>query len=145
MIIQNNYYVNESTSILENATYLSEYESTISPYSIPIVENTRLGTNIVNYEDIERLCEEYGWDTETGIKKICESNNLDESDITVSVPEERILEDASIMNEFDNNYVVKPLSENDAVAKYVDEMFDSFLESGDETYLDAIINPEEYL
>ena len=141
MIIQNNYYVNESTSILENATYLSEYESTISPYSIPIVENTRLGTNIVNYEDIERLCEEYGWSISKAMNKIANSNHTD--NLTISVPEDRILEDASIMEEVSGmSYVVQPVSESNIVSQYVDYCVASFLESGDEEYIELCVNPE---
>ena len=142
MLIRNNYYVNESTSILENATYLSEYESTISPYSIPIVENTRLGTNIVNYEDIERLCEEYGWSISKAMNKIANSNHTD--NIVVSIEESTVVATPYITNYF-RDYVIRPMSESHIVSRYVDYCVNAFLESGDIGWMEYCVDPYAFL
>ena len=141
MLIRNDFTSN-STSILENATYLYESEMpNVSAYSIPVVANDRFNAGIVSYEDINRLCENTGITTQYAIKCISEANNIDPNDIVVSIDESTIISDPWVVDEV-HQYVVSPVSENNIAYKYTDMMVDMFLESGDNFYLEAIGEPE---
>ena len=50
-------------NILDEAVYLNEAESALSPVAIPVVENSRIGAAVVNFSDVERLAEETAWIT----------------------------------------------------------------------------------
>lgn len=91
-------------NILDNSTYINLKE-TISPNTIPILENRRLDTWIVDYHYIDELKETYGYSFDECINILKEVNDLD--DITVSIDDADILENCSIVDGIDN-YVIRP-------------------------------------
>lgn len=91
-------------NILDNSTYINLKE-TISPNTIPILENRRLDTWIVDYHYINELKEVYGYSFDECINILKEENDLD--DITVSIDDADILENCSIVDGI-NNYVIRP-------------------------------------
>lgn len=91
-------------NILDNSTYINLKE-TIYPNTIPILENRRLDTCIVDYHYIDELKETYGYSFDECINILKEVNDLD--DITVSIDDIDILENCSIVDGIDN-YVIRP-------------------------------------
>lgn len=91
-------------NILDNSTYINLKE-TISPNTIPILENRRLDTWIVDYHYIDELKEAYGYSFDECINILKEENDLD--DITISIDDADILENCSIVDGIDN-YVIRP-------------------------------------
>lgn len=91
-------------NILDNSTYINLKE-TISPNTIPILENRRLNTWIVDYHYIDELKEAYGYSFDKCINILKEENDLD--DITVSIDDTDILKNCSIVDGIDN-YVIRP-------------------------------------
>ena len=91
-------------NILDNSTYINLKE-TISPNTIPILENRRLDTWIVDYHYIDELKEAYGYSFDECINILKEENDLD--DIAVSIDDADILENCSIVDGIDN-YVIRP-------------------------------------
>ena len=91
-------------NILDNSTYINLKE-TVSPNTIPILENRRLDTWIVDYHYINELKEAYGYSFDECINILKEENDLD--DITVSIDDADILENCSIVDGIDN-YVIRP-------------------------------------
>lgn len=91
-------------NILDNSTYINLKE-TISSSTIPILENRRLNTWIVDYHYINELKEVYGYSFDECINILKEENDLD--DITVSIDDADILENCSIVDGIDN-YVIRP-------------------------------------
>lgn len=91
-------------NILDDSTYIDPREN-ISIYSIPILENKRLNTWIIDYHYIDELKETYGYSFDECINILKEENDLD--DITVSIDDADILENCSIVDGIDN-YVIRP-------------------------------------
>lgn len=134
--------LNRSTSfqnILDEAVYLNEAESTLSPVAIPVVENSRIGAAVVNFTDVERLAEENCMDYFEAVDAIAEANQISATDIAVAVDEARIIMDPEIVNEC-HNVVVRPISENSDAFIFVDMMLEAFENTGDVTFMNMIID-----
>ena len=124
--------LDEAFSIMDEAVYLTEEESLLSPIAVPIVENSRIGMPIVNFVDVERISEERGISYNEAVDGIAYANNLDE--LAVAVPDYKLIIDPNIINEM-NNVVLTPLPENDIVGSFTEECLDCWVESGDVNYL----------
>ena len=83
--------IDEAANILNDAVYLTESESFLSPKAIPVVENTRIGAGVVNFEDVYRLSEENGVDYIDAMYAVAEANELDPEQLAVAVDEAEIL------------------------------------------------------
>ena len=137
--------LNRSTSfqnILDEAVYLNETESALSPVAIPVVENSRIGAAVVNFTDVERLAEENCMDYFEAVDAIAEANQISATDIAVAVDEARIIMDPEIVNEC-HNVVVRPISENSDAFIFVDMMLEAFENTGDVTFMNMIVNETE--
>lgn len=136
--------LNRSTSfqnILDEAVYLNEAESALSPVAIPVVENSRIGAAVVNFTDVERLAEENCMDYFEAVDAIAEANQISATDIAVAVDEARIIMDPEIVNEC-HNVVVRPISENSDAFIFVDMMLEAFENTGDVTFMNMIIDED---
>ena len=134
--------LNRSTSfqsILDEAVYLNEAESALSPVAIPVVENSRIGAAVVNFTDVERLAEENCMDYFEAVDAIAEANQISATDIAVAVDEARIIMDPEIVNEC-HNVVVRPISENSDAFIFVDMMLEAFENTGDVTFMNMILD-----
>lgn len=137
--------LNRSTSfqnILDEAVYLNEAESALSPVAVPVVENSRIGAAVVNFSDVERLAEENCMDYFEAVDAIAEANEISATDIAVAVDEARIIMDPEIVNEC-HNVVVRPISENSDAFIFVDMMLEAFENTGDVTFMNMIVNENE--
>ena len=123
--------------ILESAIYLTSDESRINPKTIAIKENSRLGSYVVDYDNIRRLQEEYNISTLDSISLVSEFSEIDPVKIIVQLDESDIIEDPNIVQEV-SNYVVTPISTFDPVFQYVQEIANAYLESGDMTVLNEL-------
>lgn len=136
--------LNRSTSfqsILDEAVYLNEAESALSPVAIPVVENSRIGAAVVNFADVERLAEENCMDYFEAVDAIAEANQISATDIAVAVDEARIIMDPEIVNEC-HNVVVRPISENSDAFIFVDMMLEAFENTGDVTFMNMLIDED---
>lgn len=136
--------LNRSTSfqsILDEAVYLNEAESALSPVAIPVVENSRIGAAVVNFSDVERLAEENCMDYFEAVDAIAEANQISATDIAVAVDEARIIMDPEIVNEC-HNVVVRPISENSDAFIFVDMMLEAFENTGDVTFMNILIDED---
>lgn len=138
--------LNRSTTgfenILDEAVYLNETESALSPVAVPVVENSRIGAAVVNFADVERLAEENCMDYFEAVDAIAEANEIDVDSIAVAVDEARIIMDPEIVNEC-HNVVVRPISENSDAFIFVDMMLEAFENTGDVTFMNMIIDETE--
>lgn len=128
--------INNANS-LDDCVYLTEDESKINISTIPVMENTRLNTSLVDISYVEKLAEENGISLIDAVNAIQEQNDID--NISVVIDEERIISDPDIVNEI-NNVIIKPMSENDPVAVYVESVCDAYLESQDTKVFDNILD-----
>lgn len=129
-------------NILDEAVYLNEAESALSPVAIPVVENSRIGAAVVNFADVERLAEENCMDYFEAVDAIAEANQISATDIAVAVDEARIIMDPEIVNEC-HNVVVRPISENSDAFIFVDMMLEAFENTGDVTFMNMLVEEGE--
>jgi len=127
--------------ILNEANYLSESESMINPKTIPVKEVSRIGYGVVRFDDVDRLAENYGCDYIDAMYAIAEASDMNPEYLAVAVPEEEIIAYPEIVNEL-ANIVIQPLSEDSFAYKYVDMCLEAWDNTGDEDYLEAIV--EDY-
>ena len=128
-------------NLLENANYLDESESLISPKTIPVKENSRLGYGVVRFDDVDRLSESHGCDYIDAMYMIAEASEMNPEYLAVAVPEEDVIAYPEIVNEL-ANIVIQPLSEDSLAYNYVDMCLEAWDNTGDEGYLGAIV--EDY-
>lgn len=126
-----------NANFLDDCVYLTEDESKINISTIPVMENTRLNASLVDISYVEKLAEENGISLIDAVNAIQEQNDID--NISVVIDEERIISDPDIVNEI-NNVIIKPMSENDPVAVYVESVCDAYLESQDTKVFDNILD-----
>ena len=127
----------EATNVLNESVYLDESEYKLSPTAVPVVENGRIGANVVSFEDVYRLSEENGIDYFDAMNAIAEANGIDAQSMAVAVPEWKIIEDPSIVNEM-ANVVVRGISENDLICESVGHAVSALCEGDDEGFSDYI-------
>lgn len=109
-------------AILDEAVYLSENESLIRPQTIPVKENTRIGAYTVNFDDIDRLAENYGADYIDAMAAVAEASGIDLEYLKVAVNEADIITDPEIVLALpESSVVIAPLSENSLAFQYVNE------------------------
>ena len=140
--------ITNAMDILNEATYLSEYESIINPQTIPVKEVSRLGYGVVRFDDVDKLSESYGIDYIDAMYMIAESSDMNPEYLAVAVPEEEIIAYPEIVNEL-ANIVIQPLSEYDDEYQYVAECVNIWLESGNDEYLgllleDIVLNEDRH-
>lgn len=121
--------LDETSNILDNSIYLDRNLNSVA--LIPVVENSRLGCNIVAYDKLAELQEEYNLDIDDAISVVMESNNLD--NLAVSVPEGLVMLYPEIVNECD--VVIEEASPNSYSSILLEESLDYWLETGDDSPL----------
>lgn len=129
--------LDEAFSIMDEAVYLTEEESLLSPIAVPIVENSRIGMPIVNFVDVERISEERGISYNEAVDGIAYANNLDE--LAVAVPDYKLIIDPDIVHEM-SNVVLTPLPQNDIAAVFTETFLDAWFETGDIGYLNEMLD-----
>ena len=132
--------LDEAFAIMDEAVYLTEEESLLSPIAVPVVENSRIGMPVVNFADVERISEENGISYNEAVESIAYANDLD--DIAVAVPDYKLIIDPELVNEM-TNIVLTPLPENDIVGSFTEECLDCWVESGDVNYLMTLLEISE--
>ena len=106
-------------SILDEAVLLDESESITKLPAIPVVENSRLGGEVVNLSDLDNIVEDYDCSYEDAFYNIAEQNELDPSNLMVAVEDYSIIETPELVD-LVPNIVVKPISEDNAIYQLCD-------------------------
>ena len=130
--------IQEANNILNKSVYLDESEAVVSAKAIPVVENSRIGAYVVRLEDIATFSEDHGMNYMDAMSSIAESNDIDTNNLAVSVKETTIMANPGIVNEL-SNVVVTPLPETDSMYQFTEACVDAFIESGDTSYMDLLV------
>ena len=131
--------IQEANAILNEAEYLAESESVTSAVAIPVVENARIGACVVKFDDLSRLAEDHGMTFDEAMFTVAETNGVDPDHLAVAVRETTVMAHPGIVNEL-CNVVVTPLPETDTMYQFTEACVDAFVESGDEFYMDLLLN-----
>ena len=130
--------IQEAADILNESVYLTEEESLLNVDTVPVVENKRLGTNIVAFADIERLAEDFDATYLDAMQTVAEANEISMDELAVSVPEYEIIADPEIVNEL-NNVIIAPCNTRSYMYQVCEAAFDLAVEEDDEELLEAVI------
>ena len=133
-------------SILDETVYLTEDESKRHPQTIPIIENQRIGMNVVGYRDLISIVEGYGIGLEDAIIMVSTCCQTDPSKVVVSIDESDVIEDPSVLTE-EIPYVIAPLSKADNEAIYTKIVLEALTENGisfDEELCIRLLTEETY-
>ena len=128
----------EASDILNESVYLDESEAVVSAKAIPVVENNTIDAFVVRFNDVSTFAEDHGVSYEDAMNVIAESNNIDVNDLAVAVKETTIMANPSIVNEL-CNVVVTPIPETDSMYQFTEACVDAFIESGDVSYMDLLV------
>ena len=89
--------LDEASQVVDSCQYLTEEESMIDPTMISIVENTRLGLDIIKVEDLVDYATSTGqYGFHEAVNDICLANNVDPNTIAFSVSDVAVLEDTEL-------------------------------------------------
>ena len=142
MLIKESQSVKKSSILdqLNEAVYLTEEESSIHPAEISVYEMSRLGEGsaVVSYNDVERFAESNNISFYESLSAIAEASKVDTSKLTIAVDEADLIADPTMVQEM--SYVVVPVSEKDPMYQVCSEAVDKFIESGDDSLLEALVN-----
>ena len=130
--------IQEAYNILNESVYLDESEAVVSAKAIPVVENSRIGAYVVRLEDIATFAEDHGVSYMDAMSSIAESNSINTNNLAVAVKETTIMANPGIVNEL-ANVVVTPLPQTDAMYQFTEACVDAFIESGDTSYMDLLV------
>lgn len=122
-------------AILDEATYLNEDESIRRAQTIPIRENSNLDCNIVDFQDVVGLCEDYGVGFEQAIDILAEANSIPSCLIAVAVPEDILIESPELADDIPQ-VVIAPLSQSDPIGLFVEAAVQESLEQENEQILE---------
>ena len=142
MLIRSN--ISTPLNLLESMQYI---EPINSPAMVPIVENARIGANVVALEDIMKFSESNGIeDLGYAITMVCEASDVDKSTIAFSIKEESLIGYqgySNIVRDILSENVdvfVSPISRESTVYQLAESAI-SYLEEYDNDYLlEAFVN-----
>jgi len=139
-------------NILNHMEFLTEAESVYAPAMVPVVENTRLNTNIISLENLISFAESNDIeDLGYALNLVCEASEIEPSTVSFSVDKVSLIESDDIANmtsEIMDNGVgvfVKPLSAEDPIHIIGEAVLNHGIETGDFSLLEEYINNDEIL
>ena len=132
-------------SLIENATFL-DVES-LSTQEIPIRAIEPDNSYLISFADIYNFSESTMRDYDDTLQLVAEEHNIPSDSFIVSIKEEDLILDPSLVDEFDS-YVVESMNEQSFPYIYCATLAESYLESGNEEFLnilceDEIVNLDE--
>ena len=136
-------------SLLENMSYLTEEESQYHAAMVPVVENARIGANVVALEDIMKFSESNGIeDLGYALSCVCEASGIEANTIVFSVQETSVIADrdvANLVSDIMNEGVAiaaVPLSEYHPASILAEAAISHLINTGDSSMLEAFVNDD---
>lgn len=129
---------NDNTDNIEFLT-LEESSQLVDINSIPVIESDNY--YFIDYDTISPIREAYDLSVEDIVSTL-KYNNLIESNIIVNIEDSNLIEDKSLLEEY-NNYQVYSVPSNSIESLVIDEAFDEYENTHDETILDTIVDNYE--
>ena len=125
--------------LLNEITYLSQEESCCHVKSISLKENLATDSFLVDFKDLETLCETYGINYSNGINLLAETNDIYPELIACNIPEELIIESPEL-ERLIPQVVVSPLSSQDPISLLAETIISDCIEQEDENLLESFCN-----
>lgn len=120
---------------LDECVYLTEEEASIHPQQLPVV--TYEGYPTVHYNFITQLTENYNCSLNDAISMLCETNDIDS--LLITIPDYELLANPDILEE-NVDFVLLPIPEDSLAYQFCETCIDAFAESGDEGWLELLLN-----
>ena len=129
---------NNVFSILDEATYLTQSESQIQPQTVPVMEVSRLGVVQIPFYAINELADSNGCGLLEAAAAVCSADGIDPQNAVISMTEEEVILYPDAVREV-GSIVVSPISSQDETYQFCEACIDSYVETGDEQCLTAIL------
>ena len=136
MLIRESYNSYDLFHLLQNQTYLTEQESKINIDHVPIVQCGN--RNTIHYNYIYTLEEETHFNIDEILLAIQEEYDLDS--LYMQVPDYILIESPEL-REYD--ICIEPISSQDTIYRLCDLLTEAYLETEDNTYLNALLEDED--
>lgn len=136
MLIRESYNSYDVFNLLQNQTYLTEQESCLNIDHIPIIQ--RGNSNTIHYNYIHTLEEETHLNIDEILLAIQEEYGLDS--LYMQVPDYILIESPEL-REYD--IYIEPLNSQDTIYRLCDLLTEAYLETEDNTYLNALLEDED--
>ena len=144
MLIKSSNFYSQSLNLLESMQYI---EPVNSPAMVPVVENARIGANVVALEDIMKFSESNGIeDLGYALSCVCEASGIEANTIAFSVQEENLIgyqyySDMvqDILSE-NVDVFVSPISRESTVYQLAESAISYLEEYDDDRLLEAFVN-----
>ena len=136
------YNTRNTLNLLESMYRIDRIWAKHTPASIPLMESKEYGAFIARYSDLMKLSEEYDASIQECLDAVIYENHLRPNEVIVSLEEWRPYVDPLILHRFSNNYVLVP-EINTPAYRLCEVCMESFLETGDYTWLDLYVNITE--
>jgi len=120
---------------LDECVYLTEEEASIHPQQLPVV--TYEGYPTIHYNFITQLTENYNCSLNDAISILCETNDIDS--LIITIPDYELLANPDILEE-NVDFVLLPIPEDSLAYQFCETCIDAFAESGDEGWLELLLN-----
>lgn len=121
---------------LDEQVYLTEEESLISPYQIPIISLNE--QNFIHFDYIKQLSSDES--IESILDTLTETHNLD--NLSIALPEYELLVNPFLI-ESNINFELLPISEDSIAYQFCEACIDAFAESGEEEWLGYLLEEKE--
>ena len=142
----------DTMGLLDRMSYLTEAESVYAPAMVPVVENTRLHTNIIGLENLMSFAESNGIeDLGYALSLVCETSEVEPNSVSFSVNKYSIIEDSDIANMSSQimdsgvGIYVKPLSSEDPAYIIGEAVLNHGIETGEFELFEQYCMNEELL
>jgi hypothetical protein len=146
MLIKDHSYINPF-AILESISYMEPQDYNV--LAVPVIENSRIGANVVALEDIMKFAESNGIeDLGIALNVVCEANSISKSTIAFSIQETSLIgypyyEDivSGVLAENVDVYAI-PISTKLPVVEMVDMSINQLIKTGNDTLLEAFTHSD---
>lgn len=140
--------LNEAIEIIDSSDFLTESEGAYYPFMVPIRENTRVGLNLIEMEDLVEYAMANGiFDANYVINSICEENGIEPSSVGFSVSETTLIKDPEMIDtvqafkEQGFDIFINPISNLDPVyqmSSAIAESMINYFGTDKELYFDSL-------
>jgi hypothetical protein len=124
--------------ILDGATYLTEQEVRMQPQMVPVMENYRLQSYLIDFNGVRQLSESVGINYLDAAVLVAEQDGIDPSQACIVIDEADLIENPELASL--GSIVVRPLSEADEQFQFCLEAIDQYLDTYNNAVLDQIFN-----
>lgn len=136
LIIKENYDNNE----VYNNFIMAEESAPFAIDCVPVVENSNTSLYHIDSKYLKTIAEDYDLELQDAFDVVCEEDSINPDYAALIVEEYELLEDPTMLNDFEHRFFMKECSSNSPEYKLAEACFEEYLNTFDESVFDAILD-----